>query len=154
MPDSKLKGITGPLDVPPLPLSSLRFAEWVARYTLGPLGMVVRMMMGSSAVFEPIKPRFGVRLVASAALPPRLTPARRHALEIAGDGLIRAKSALAAKAGCSSGVIDGLVTAGCLIEVAIPERRLAQPNPSHARVDPEPAHQILGTRYFKAARTA
>jgi primosomal protein N' (replication factor Y) len=135
VPDSKLKGITGPLDVPPLPLSSLRFAEWVARYTLGPLGMVVRMMMGSSAVFEPIKPRFGVRLVASAALPPRLTPARRHALEIAGDGLIRAKSALAAEAGCSSGVIDGLVTAGCLIEVAIPERRLAQPNPSHARVD-------------------
>ena len=48
--------------MPPLPPISLRFAEWVARYTLSPLGMVVRMMMGSSAVFEPVKPRFGVQL--------------------------------------------------------------------------------------------
>ena len=61
--DKKLKAITAPLaDVPPLPTLSLRFAEWVARYTLAPLGMVVRMMMGSSAVFEPVKPRFGVKL--------------------------------------------------------------------------------------------
>ena len=54
--DKKLKAITAPLaDVPPLPPLSLRFAEWVARYTLAPLGMVVRMMMGSSAVFEPVQ---------------------------------------------------------------------------------------------------
>ena len=59
--DKKLKAITATLaDVPPLPTLSLRFAEWVARYTLAPLGMVVRMMMGPPAVFEPGKPRFGV----------------------------------------------------------------------------------------------
>ncbi len=135
VPEKKLKAITEPLDVPPLPMSSLRFAEWVARYTLGPLGMVVRMMMGSSAVFEPIKPRFGVLLVEGAAEPPRLTPARKRALEIAADGLIRAKSALAAEAGCTNGVIDGLVAAGCLVEVAIPERRFPRPRPDHAHVD-------------------
>ncbi|KAB2911156.1 MAG: primosomal protein N' [Hyphomicrobiaceae bacterium] len=135
VPDKKLKTITGPLDVPPLPASSLRFAEWVARYTLSPLGMVVRMMMGSSAVFEPVKPRFGVRLVERAAEPPRLTPARKRALEIAADGLIRAKSALAAEAGCTNGVIDGLVAAGSLVEVAIPERRFPRPRADHAHVD-------------------
>ena len=54
-------------DVPPLPAISLRFAEWMARYTLSPLGMVVRMMMGSSAVFEPVRPRFGVRRNEAAA---------------------------------------------------------------------------------------
>jgi primosomal protein N' (replication factor Y) (superfamily II helicase) len=133
--EAKLKTITGPLDVPPLPPSSLRFAEWVARYTLGPLGMVVRMMMGASAVFEPMKPRFGVRLAAAAGLPPRLTPARKHALAIAADGLIRTKSALAAEAHCTSGVIDGLVSAGCLIEVAIPERRFPHPDPAHTKVE-------------------
>ena len=90
----KLKSITaGASTCPRCRSCSLRFAEWVARYTLTPLGMVVRMMMGS--------PR-GVRARASrasacgssqgAAEPPRLTPARKRALDIAADGLMRAKS--------------------------------------------------------------
>ena len=132
----KLKTITEALiDVPALPPVSLRFAEWVARYTLAPLGMVVRMMMGSSAVFEPTRPRFGVRLNEGAPHPPRMTPARKRALEIAGDGLVRAKAALAAEAQCSTGVIDGLVEAGVLVEVAIPERRFPVPDPAHAVTD-------------------
>jgi len=133
--EKKLKTIVAPIaDVPALPPLSLRFAEWVARYTLAPLGMVVRMMMGPSALFEPVKPRVGVRHNAEAPEPPRMTPARKRAVEIAGDGLIRAKSALAAEAGCSAGVIDGLVEAGVLVEVVIPERRLPVPNPLHTEV--------------------
>ncbi len=136
VPDKKLKTVIACLaDVPALPAISLRFAEWVARYTLSPLGMVVRMMMGSSAVFEPVKPRFGVRLNEDAAEPPRMTPARKRALEVAGDGLIRAKNAIAAEAQCSTGVIDGLVEAGTLVEVAIPERRLPVPSASHTEVE-------------------
>ena len=136
VPDKKLKVIAGPLsDVPPLPLLSLRFAEWVARYTLAPLGMVVRMMMASSAVFEPVKPRFGVQRNTDAPEPARLTPARKRALEIVADGLVRAKSALAAEAQCSTGVIDGLIEAGTLVEVAIPERRLPVPNPAHTSTE-------------------
>ena len=114
-PDKKLKAISECLtEIPPLPELSLRFAEWVARYTLTPLGMVVRMMMGPSSIFEPVKPRFGVRRNPDAPEPPRMTPARKRALQIAADGLIRAKSALAAETGCSTGVIDGLV-ACCLV---------------------------------------
>ncbi|MFM9846212.1 MAG: primosomal protein N' [Hyphomicrobiaceae bacterium] len=128
----KLKALTERLDVPPLPIASLRFAEWVARYTLAPLGMVARMMMSASIAFEPAKPRFGVRLVPGATHPPRMTPARTRALDVAGDGLIRAKSALAAEANCSTGVIDGLIAAGCLVDVAIPEARVPVPNPTHA----------------------
>ena len=45
----KLKPVLERLDVPALPIISLRFAEWVARYTLAPLGMVVRMMMSAQA---------------------------------------------------------------------------------------------------------
>jgi len=127
----RLKPVTERLDAPPLPASSLRFAEWIARYAIAPLGMVVRMMMSAQAAFEPVKPRFGVRIVAGAPEPARLTPARRRALEIAADGLIRAKSALAAEAGCTAGVVDGLVEAGSLVEVAIPERGFARPDPRH-----------------------
>jgi len=134
--DKKLKAITAGLtDVPPLPTLSMRFAEWVARYTLSPLGMVARMMMGAPAVFEPSKPRFGVARNPDAREPPRMTPARKRALEIAADGLVRAKLALATQAQCSTGVIDGLIAAGTLVEVAIPERRLPVPNPAHIAVD-------------------
>jgi primosomal protein N' (replication factor Y) (superfamily II helicase) len=134
--DKKLKTITESLDdVPALPPVSLRFAEWVARYTLSPLGMVARMMMGSSAVFEPTKPRFGVRFNEGAPPPPRMTPARKRALDIAADDLVRAKAALAAEAQCSTGVIDGLVEAGVLVEVAIPERRFPIPDPAHATTE-------------------
>jgi primosomal protein N' (replication factor Y) len=127
----KMKALVERLDVPPLPAASLRFAEWIAGYTLSPLGMVVRMMMSAQAAFEPAKPRFGVRLVADAAEPVRMTPARRRALDLARDGQIRAKSALAAEAACSTGVVDGLVASGNLVDVVIPERRFPEPNPDH-----------------------
>jgi primosomal protein N' (replication factor Y) len=134
--DNKLKTIAAGLpEVPPLPVISLRFAEWVARYTLSPLGMVVRMMMGAPAVFEPSKPRFGVQLNPGAPDPPRMTPARQRAVKAAADGQVRAKSALAAAAQCSNAVIDGLVEAGVLVEVAIAERRFPVPNPAHAKVE-------------------
>lgn len=125
----KLKPLTTRLDVPPLPVISLRFAEWIANYTLAPLGMVARMMMSAQEAFEPAKPRFGVAIVDGAAAPAKMTAARTKALEIAGDGLVRAKSELAQLAGCSSGVIDGLVLAGTLVEVAIPERGFPRPDP-------------------------
>ncbi len=127
----KMKFLVEPMDVPPLPLLSLRFAEWIARYTLTPLGMVVRMMMSAQAAFEPQRPRFGVRRVPDAPTPPRMTPARTRALDIAADGLVRAKSALAAEAQCSAGVVDGLIEAGNLVEVAIPERTFPHPDPRH-----------------------
>lgn len=137
LPDAtpaRLKAVTERLEIPPLPAASMRFAEWVAAYTLAPLGMVARMMMSAKAVFEPVKPRFGVALANGADDPGRVTPARRRAMEIAADGMIRSKSALAAEAGCTTGVVDGLVKAGYLIEVAIPERRFAEPDPTHLEV--------------------
>jgi primosomal protein N' (replication factor Y) (superfamily II helicase) len=130
----KLKPIDGLVDVPPLPLTSLKFAEWIARYTLSQLGMVVRMMMGARSAFEPEKPRSGVQIVPAAPLPPRMTPARAKAIEIAGDSAIRVKSELAREAGCTSGVIDGLVQAGVLVEVAIPEKIYPKPDPEHVTV--------------------
>jgi primosomal protein N' (replication factor Y) (superfamily II helicase) len=150
--EKKLKRITQVVaEVPALPTLSLRFAEWVARYTLTPLGMVARMMMGPAALFEATKPRFGVRLAAAA--PSRLTPARKRVLAIAADGLVRAKPALASEADCSTGVIDGLISAGTLVEVAIPERRLAVPNPEHRVVEFAGA-QALAAHQLRAAAGA
>ena len=106
-------------DVPPLPRVSLDFADWVARYTLSSPGMVLRMMMSAGRAFSPPAPRYGVRLLEGSA-PSRMTPARARVLEVAGNGMTWAKSALAEAAGVSTGVIDGLVDAGTLITEELP----------------------------------
>jgi primosomal protein N' (replication factor Y) (superfamily II helicase) len=144
--EKKLKPVIERVEVPALPETSLRFAEWIARYTISPLGMVVRMMMGAQAAFDPRKPRFGVRLAEGVATPSRMTLPRRRAIEIAADGLVRARCALAAEAECSTGVIDGLVDAGVLVEVAVPERRYPQPRPGHKATE-------LSEQQASAART-
>ena len=106
-------------DVPPLPLVSLDFADWVANYTLSSPGMVLRMMMSAGRAFDPPAPRYGVRLIGAA--PARMTPARARVLEAAKNGLIWVKSSLAEAAGVSPGVIDGLVDAGVLIAEPLPD---------------------------------
>ena len=118
--------------------------------TLAPLGMTVRMMMSARAAFEPTKPRFGVTLVEGAPEPPRMTPARKRALEIAGDGAIRAKAALALAAECSSGVVDGLVASGNLVEVAIPDKRPPLPDP-HYRVTEFETEQAAAVHALRSA---
>ena len=139
----KMKALVERLDVPPLPEATRRFTEWIARYTLAPLGMVARMMMGAAQAFEPVKPRFGVRIADTSATPTRPTPARSRALAVAADGQARSKSALAAEAKCSTGVIDGLVEAGLLVEVAIAERRY-----------PRPRHDFAANSFTEAQEVA
>ena len=104
--------------------------------------MVARMMMSAKTAFEPEKPRFGVAIVPEASHPPRMTPAREKVLDVARDGNIRTKAALAQAAGCSSGVVDGLVQSGNLVECAIPEKRFPKPNPSHVTVEFSDAQQV------------
>lgn len=148
--EHKMKAIDGVLDVPPWPLISLQFSEWIAKYTLAPLGMVARMAMSAPAAFDPVKPRMGVVIVPGAPLPSRMSPERARALEVAGDGQIRAKSALAEEAGCSSAVVNGLVAAGQLADVAIPERRF--PKPRHdAHEATFGAHQGQAVHLLRAA---
>ncbi|MEZ5923104.1 MAG: primosomal protein N' [Hyphomicrobiaceae bacterium] len=133
VPEAKVKEVEMRFDLPPLPALSMRFIEWIARYTLSPRGMVLRLMLGAPAAFEPVAPKFGVRLAGAA--PERLTPGRRRVLEVASDGLIRAKSALAQEAGVSTSVVDGLTESGTLVQVEIPERRIPPPDPRHATAE-------------------
>lgn len=118
-------------DVPKLPAVSMDFAEWVAHYSLSPLGMVLRMMMSASAAFQPPAPRYGVRL--EGPPPERMTPARARVLETAQNGLIWVKSTLAQTAGVSPGVIDGLVDAGTLVAEPLPDWHAKQLDTSRER---------------------
>lgn len=112
---AKLKAVIEKLDVPPLPDVSMRFAEWVANYTLSPLGMVLRMMMSARQAFKAQKPRFGVQLV-EGAHQIKSTPARQKVLEVLTNDFVWSKTNLAEEAGVSIGVINGLVKTGALVQ--------------------------------------
>lgn len=129
----KLKSVLAKLDAPPVPEIALKFAEWVARYTLTPLGLVVRMVISAPRAFDPPKARMGVMLAGAA--PYRATPGRQKVLAQLTPGIPWQKSTLAAAAGVSTAVVDGLVAAGTLVEVAMPEARLARPDPDFATLD-------------------
>jgi primosomal protein N' (replication factor Y) len=55
VPFAKLKHILRTLDLPPVPVASRAFVDFVAGYTLTPPGAVVKMMFGSAKLIEPKK---------------------------------------------------------------------------------------------------
>ena len=69
------------------------------------------------------------------AEPPRMTPARQRAVKVAADGLVRAKSALAAEAGCSTRRHRRPGPGRRAGGGGHPRAALPAPNPAHAKVE-------------------
>lgn len=122
---NRLKHVTAKFDVPSIASDLRRFVDWVGHYTLAPRGMVLRMVLRAPGALDPEAPRPGFRLAGPP--PERVTPARQRVLAIAADGKDWGKAALAAAASVSGSVIEGLVTAGTLVAVAIPPLPVALP---------------------------
>ncbi len=116
----KLKAISRVYhETPPLDDDLRRFVDWVANWTLGAPGMVLRMVLRSEEALEPEAPVPGVRRVDGTS-PDRLTPARSRVLETMEDGFAWTKSGLAHAAGVSASVIDGLVRQEVLEVISMP----------------------------------
>ena len=98
-----LKAVARRRELTPLRQSLRDFLDWVARWTLAPRGMVLRMAIRApEAAPNRSPPRHGVRRIG--ALPTRLTPARTRVLAALGEDLCLVKSALAQAAQCGVGV--------------------------------------------------
>jgi primosomal protein N' (replication factor Y) (superfamily II helicase) len=123
--DNRLKDVEAKLDLPPLKTELRRFVDWVATYTLSPRGMVLRACLRMGEHLGAERVRLGVRLAGPP--PQRLTDARRRALALLADGLLRHKSEAAEEAGVSVGVIDGLVDEGTLEVLELPPEPVAVP---------------------------
>ncbi len=130
---AKLRPVMDRLDVPPLPVESLKLVMWVTNYTLSSPGMVLRMMMSAKEAFSPPKPRLGHRL--TGAEPTRLTPARAQVLEVAANGLLWAKRDLMEEAGVGVSVINALVDAGTLSVEPMPPAKQPVPDPDFSKPD-------------------
>jgi primosomal protein N' (replication factor Y) len=131
---NRLKDVVDKLDVPPLKPELRSFVDWVSGYTLASRGMVLRMALRMGEHLGPGRERVGVRLAGPA--PQRMTMARKRALALLRDGLVRAKGEAAREAGVSAGVIDGLVDEGTLETVVLPPDPVAEaPDPDFAKPD-------------------
>lgn len=116
LPIARLKTVTEVLDAPPLSPEMIDFLAWTARYTMFPLGAVLRMTIRSGDVALPPAAQTG--FIKTTAAPPRITPQRQKVLDAASDAPVTA-AALAAAAGVSDGVVRGLSSAGALQAVEI-----------------------------------
>ena len=128
---NRLRPVAHRYDAPPLDPTIRKFVDWVANYTLTPRGMVLRMVLRAPGALEAEHDIEAVML--SGKPPERMTNARRRVLEQAGDGAPWSRSALAAAAGVSPGVVSGLVEQGSLTLVHLPPAPVAlPPDPDHA----------------------
>ncbi|HEX4862083.1 MAG TPA: primosomal protein N' [Rhizomicrobium sp.] len=143
--DNRLKYAVPLEGHPVLPADLCDFIDWVADYTLNYPGMVLAMALRSRQAFEPGAPR--TAYVRGDETPKRLTPARARVLEIAGDGLARSIPALAEEANVTPAVVRGLIEAGALSAVELPE---FDPVP---RPDPDFATTSLSLEQEAAARS-
>lgn len=114
----KLKSILHVYDTPPVAEDLRRFVDWVAAWTLGAPGMVLRMVLRSEEALEPEPLISGVRYVEGQE-PDRITSARARVLELVKEGGAWTRPGLAGAAGVSSSVVDGLKKQGVLEEVML-----------------------------------
>ncbi len=127
----RLKPVRAVLPAPPMTASLRRFIDWVAAYTLSPVGAVLRMAMSAPSALEAPGHAAGWRL--GAALGQRVTPDRARVLAALGDGAAMAGDALARLAQVSPAVLRGMADRGMLIPALLPRAsRFARPDPEHA----------------------
>ena len=115
---SKLKPIVMRHDCEPLNDQVRQFIEWVANYTLFPLGAVLRLVMRHGDALK--APKGIIAWEKTNALPEniRLTDARKAVLAALGQEPIT-NAALKQASGASDGVIKGLEKAGALCRTSV-----------------------------------
>ena len=143
VPASKLKSVARVLPAAPLAPAAADFIDWVAAYTMFPLGACLRLLMRSGDALEP--PRGVGAFRPTGALPARMSAARRAALEAFGDAPLTARD-IAERSGASEAVIRGLAKAGALEPVSI------DPDPLFDPPDPDAPGRTLSEEQAAAAR--
>jgi primosomal protein N' (replication factor Y) (superfamily II helicase) len=129
----KLKAVIRRHDWPPMSAAMRGFLDWIAAYTMGSRGLVLRLAMRDPEGRSEPRLRFGLRR--TQMIPDKPTAQRQRVLALAADGLVRGKAELARESGVSTAVVDALVDLGALEAVALlPSEIVSRPEPDHVRV--------------------
>ena len=128
---AKLKSIAARLDLSPLPEISRRFIDWVAAYSMAPLGSVLRMAMSVPEALEPAR-----AVKAWAIGDPALgksTAVRARVLAALEEGPTLGTADLARTAACTPGVVAEMARLGMLRAVSLPPPQpFGKPDPTRA----------------------
>ncbi len=112
---AKLKEIKQSFPVLRMASDLIDFIDWVAEYTLFPMGTVLRLVLRSGAQLDAPKAQIGYGM--AEAIPPamKLTPARQKVLDaLRGFNAPPSAKELASRAGVSDGVVRGMADLGGL----------------------------------------
>ena len=112
VPLEKLKRVIRKADLPPLPASLQKFIEWVASYTVSPLGSVLKMALSVPRKFDKPKKKIFYRL--SGQLPDKMTAARKKVVDAAISDMPMAVKTWCEIAAVGEGVIRGMIKAELL----------------------------------------
>ena len=153
----RLREIGKLADLPPMPLETLEFIEWVSKYTLSKLGSVLRMAMSVPSALATPKAVTGYKLMSGIngkceSVPRgfRLTNERKRIIQILEDGKPRRPSEIANAAGTSLSVVRGLANAKILKAITLTEKRMvAKPDPDLARAVLNEAQAIASQSIVK-----
>ncbi len=114
----KLKAIVSKYDLEAMPSVHRDFIDWVAGYTLSPLGSVLKMSLSARGGLTPPKPARGFKII-DGDITVKLSPQRRKVLEAMADGKTRIASEVADLTGVSAAVVRGMADKGLLDEVSV-----------------------------------
>ncbi len=123
IPEHRLKPIAECYDVPPMRAPLRRLVDWIAAYTLAPPARCCAWRL--DRLKRSTRPKRGAAMSRPEAAvddKARMTPARRRILDVLADACRGRRRALALEAGCSGGVVRGMVEAGLVAEVPIAAR--------------------------------
>ena len=133
----KIKSVSKYFDFPPLKSELLRFMEWVAKYNMAPLGMVLKMVLSVRSVFElsPMTVLYTLsgKTLAEAKL--KNSDARWQVMELLKHAPYT-RQEIAAGAGVSQSVIKTLIDAEVLKPVYVENKaEFLEPVGDYVKVD-------------------
>ncbi len=120
--EKKIKNIIEVFNLPPLKKELLQFIEWVAKYNLASLGMVLKMVLCAKGVFEDPKCNVLYKLTGKTLSEAKLknSDARWRVIDLLKHGPY-SKSEIAKGAGVSTSVISTLIESGILEPFTTPK---------------------------------
>lgn len=116
-PDRKLKSISEVFVIPPMPKKMREFIEFVGKYTVTQLGLVLKLSMRSRDAFKTSPKVTTYELTGD--IPLRLTPARKAVIQAIHEMNKPTLSELAATAQVSTSVVKGMVAIGTLRTIEV-----------------------------------
>lgn len=116
VPAKKLKTIVDRYDLPPMAAAHRKFIDWVAQYNMAPKGFVLKMALSVPGALEPPKAATGytINIELNERVRNGMSPQRRAVLDVLADGIPRRAAEIADEAGCTAGVVKGMLSQNIL----------------------------------------